>query len=151
MAIIKFKMSEVAKLAAELKKAKGFSPTMDDLFNPEVYPGGEIIYQGGLDGWPDESKIDRSKLKPSLVLAKDQGIYLMTNADLTGSASERGTVVYAQGCNPDTDEDWYENARYLFGGDDGGITFPAEWYDIAKSQRKRIFQLRLNADSMELA
>lgn len=59
-------------------------------------------------------------IKPSLLLVKDQGAYLMapTNPRQLVGDGERCVVAYAEGCNPNVDKDFYENARALCGGDD---------------------------------
>jgi hypothetical protein len=58
---------------------------------------------------------------PSLMLVGDQGVYLMGSQPRP--PLEPGVkgyqVVYAEGCDPRTDEDFYQNKRDLFGGDDG--------------------------------
>ena len=51
-----------------------------------------------------------------ITLVGDQGIYLMSFAQTVMPR----TIVYAEGCNPDKDEDFYENKRAVYGGDDGG-------------------------------
>ncbi len=60
-------------------------------------------------------------LKPSdpVVLVGDHGVYIMS---VEGPKKDDGSakiVVYAEGCNPETDEDYYDNKRDIFGGDDG--------------------------------
>lgn len=82
----------------------------------------------------------------------DQGVYLMSNViyldgDTPDSTSE---IVYAKGCNPDTDEDWYENKGRLFGGDDGSVSFPIEWIEHAIKRGKKTFSLKLTAKSIRL-
>jgi hypothetical protein len=60
--------------------------------------------------------------EPGLLLAHDQGVYIMSNgipADVD-IAKEQCHLVYAKRCNPDKDEDWYQNSRELVGGDDFG-------------------------------
>ena len=44
---------------------------------------------------------------------KDHGVYLMSN----GISDDDTPIIYAQGFNPEVDEDWYDYARGL-GGDD---------------------------------
>lgn len=53
--------------------------------------------------------------KKEIWLAGDQGVYLCSDTD-----GKNRKIAYAFGCNPKKDEDWWENKRYLFGGDDGG-------------------------------
>ena len=56
-------------------------------------------------------------LKPEskLMLVGDHGVYMMSFDQEVG----KRTIVYAVGCNPNTDEDFYDNKERLFGGDDG--------------------------------
>lgn len=55
-------------------------------------------------------------------IAKDQGAYLGASA-----GKGKNVIFYFQGCNPDKDEDWYDNAMAKFGGDDfGEMLDPAE-------------------------
>ena len=50
-----------------------------------------------------------------VVLVGDEGVYLMSFDD----REHPRTIVYAAGCDPGKDEDWYGNKRRLYGGDDG--------------------------------
>lgn len=54
-----------------------------------------------------------------LLLVHDQGIYIMSMSQPVGAR----TIVYAEGCNPDTDADWWNTSRHLVGGDDFGEPF----------------------------
>lgn len=156
MSIVKFTMSDVERLISELESCQGFTPTGDDIWTDGLYVGGKVVDKDGRTqndpdfSWPDSSKIDRTKLTPQLIMVKDQGLYLLNNAKMTGSASERGKVVYAAGCNPDTDDFWYENAKDAFGGDDGTIAFPADWYHCAKKANKRVFAISITTKSIRL-
>lgn len=66
----------------------------------------------------------------TFALAKDQGLYLCGNPVKHEDGSYTNEVVYASGCNPDTDDDWYERARDLVGGDDFGENLPLQWLDV---------------------
>jgi len=59
-------------------------------------------------------------------LAKDQGAYV----GACGGSQEDGTfeniLFYFNGCNPNTDEDFWENGQAKFGGDDFGEQFPVD-------------------------
>lgn len=60
--------------------------------------------------------------QPALLFVHDEGVYLMSNglpADQP-AGSKRSYVVYADGCNPDVDPDYWETSRALVGGDDFG-------------------------------
>lgn len=62
---------------------------------------------------------DESTDEKCFFLVKDQGVYLCNAFDSEDKKSPRelGTVSYAVGCNPQTDEDWFLKAQSL-GGDD---------------------------------
>lgn len=51
-----------------------------------------------------------------LQLVHDDGVYIMSFAQAVGAR----TIVYATGCNPKTDADYYDTAHALVGGDDFG-------------------------------
>ncbi|MCQ9090613.1 DUF3085 domain-containing protein [Vibrio alginolyticus] len=156
MAIVKFNMKEVQLLVDELNKTKSYSPTMDDLFKPALYKTGKVVDSNGNDeehkdfGWPDSSQIDKSLVEPQLLLVKDQGLYLLNNADVKESPRSRGAVVYAHGCNPDKDDDFYETARMIFGGGDGSVSIPVGWFDLAYKANKRYFKLNVAPTQISL-
>ena len=54
-----------------------------------------------------------------LLLVHDQGIYIMSASQPVG----KRTIIYAEGCNPEKDDHWWETARRLVGGDDFGEPF----------------------------
>jgi hypothetical protein len=67
-------------------------------------------------GWANEEKP-----QPALFFVHDQGVYVMSNAnprDLLVGSKNSAYVAYAAGTNPEHDEDWWDNARDLVGGDD---------------------------------
>lgn len=51
-----------------------------------------------------------------LLLVHDHGVYIMSTAQPVGQR----TIVYAEGCHPENDPDWWETSRNLVGGDDFG-------------------------------
>ncbi|HFZ8522823.1 DUF3085 domain-containing protein [Aeromonas caviae] len=157
MSIISFKIQEVKKLVDELKAAQAYSVTTEDLFNPAMYPDGvprdeqgRSKQEAGELFWPSSNRIDQSKVKPVLMLVGDHGLYLITNAKAEGSPASRGTVIYAAGCNPELDADFYENKCELFGDSDGSISLPMEWADWAIQNKKRTFRLKITRDSISL-
>jgi len=50
----------------------------------------------------------------TILLVHDQGIYLMGQ----GMASGQGPIIYARGCHPRRNPDFWEHSRTLVGGDD---------------------------------
>jgi hypothetical protein len=78
--------------------------------------------------------ITKPVIEPSILLVHDQGVYLMSNGtpgDPADPATDINTkywqryCAYAKGCHPKNDEDWYDTARDLVGGDDFAETL--EW------------------------
>jgi hypothetical protein len=53
--------------------------------------------------------------KPGLWLVGDHGVYLMSNGTLPDGA--KPLVVYAEECDPGTNDDWFDVKRRTFGGD----------------------------------
>lgn len=69
---------------------------------------------------------------PSVILVHDQGVYLMSNGeprDLVEGV--QSFCAYAEGCHPKNDEEWWDTARELVGGDDFAETLP--WAGEIKS------------------
>jgi hypothetical protein len=54
-----------------------------------------------------------------LMLVGDQGVYIMSFAHEHTQEDPR-PLVHAEGCDPERDEDAYDNKCILFGEDDGG-------------------------------
>lgn len=70
---------------------------------------------------------------PAVLLVHDEGVYLMSNGmprDIRVPGKPGAFVAYAKHCNPKTDDDYYDNARGLVGGDDFGEHF--EWAEAMK-------------------
>jgi len=69
---------------------------------------------------------------PALLLVHDHGVYLMS-AGLPSLPSEdkpgSSKVVYAKGCDPRSDDAWYEEARDLVGGDDFAEALPLNMFE----------------------
>ncbi len=59
---------------------------------------------------------------PNFYLAKDHGAYVGAGI-LDVQGEPQGVVFYFRGCDPSKDPDYYDEARYKFGGDDFGVTF----------------------------
>lgn len=53
-----------------------------------------------------------------LHLAKDEGVYLMPATGAWQGNDPVPRIAYAAGCHPQKNEDWYDTARLLAGGDD---------------------------------
>jgi hypothetical protein len=161
MPVVSFDITQVKLLVENVRAAAEVRPTMDMLFDAKYYKDQIIRDKAGLTEfevkkkgghfWPSADHIDNKLVEPVLQLVGDQGVYLINNALNKLTPSESGLIVYAQGINPDIDEDWYDAKRHTFGGDDGSVTVPLDWFDIAIA-RKGVssFSIKLTHNSIEL-
>lgn len=161
MPIIKFDLEKVKALVDDARAATAHSPTLDMLFNADYHKDSTIRDKDGhteievekLGGhfWASYKNIDTSLIEPCLQLVGDQGVYLMNNSKNDSPPTETGLLVYAQGINPDVDEDWYENKVSSFGGDDGAVTVPLAWFDIAYERKgERFLSIKMTPEDIEL-
>lgn len=60
--------------------------------------------------------------------AKDHGAYVGANVLVNGV--NENVIFYFKKCDPQKDDDWYESAHRMFGGDDFGEHLPAEWLSM---------------------
>jgi len=87
---------------------------IENATDPETRP----TYEQKVDGITDPP--------PQFHMAKDQGIYLMTNL----VEQPEDNIVYAEGFSTD-DPQWHHHCSHAVGGDDFVTHIPIEWYDIA--------------------
>jgi hypothetical protein len=95
--------------------------------------------------------------KEYLYLVHDQGVYLMSGAE-ERQPNENPLKIscyaaYAQGCDPDKDSEWYDEARHLVGGDDFAEPLPLKMFEdiIARSGTKKTLVLTLTPKTIKLA
>lgn len=154
MAVLKFKVADVKRIAKELDGEHVVKNYLYEQIDDERYwkEGVEPIHNeyGGIDNAKD--LIDRAKLPDALWLVKDQGVYLMSCANRELKKGERRDVVYAEGMDPEKDADWYDSARAAVGGDDFGIIIPLAWLDtlLESNPKSRLFKLKITHSAVEL-
>jgi len=98
------------------------------------------------------------KAEPALLLVGDQGVYLMSSGiphlPLPDGKSDSSLVAYAKGTNPSgSDDDWYENKRALYGGDDGADALPLAGLEdalVACEAAGVAFKIRLSPSSISV-
>lgn len=153
MHTITFDIAKLARLAQHAVDAPEHTFGYDVLFEAEYHKGGKNVEKGG---WPDKDNIDKSKLKPALILVKDQGIYFMSNGvpELPRTEDE-SHVVYANECNPRTMkfEQWYDAGRTIMGGDDTVITL-FDWPVVvlkAQADGATAIKVRVSPTSLQIA
>lgn len=94
---------------------------------------------------------DRTPIGPGLLFVHDRGVYLMSNGiprDL--DAAQTGShAIYAEHCNPNEDDEWYDNSRELVGGDDFAevIRIPRSWVDAC--DQFETFEIVINSDTID--
>lgn len=90
-------------------------------------------------GWSEE------KPQPALLFVHDHGIYVMSNGK-----DGNDKISFAKGCNPNADEDFYEEARYLVGGDDFAETIKVSPDWIRRCDQYEQMCIRVNTKSMSV-
>lgn len=87
-------------------------------------------------------------------IAKDHGVYMGATVYSDNPSDRKKSIHYCKGYNPNTDEDWYENARYALGGDDFGDHLPIDCLDIfvndAQYAKKRRLSLKITDTQIAL-
>ncbi len=88
--------------------------------------------------------------KPGLWLVGDHGVYLMFNGQLLDGA--KPLVVYAEECDPSTNDDWFDVKRRTFGGDYGVDFIDAEQLEpmMAAAPEATHLRIEFHQDSMQL-
>lgn len=92
--------------------------------------------------------------EPGVILVHDQGVYIMSNGmprEIDPNTPCKSIVVYAERCHPDQDDDWYDTARALVGGDDFAEFIPANIIkraiDFAKAHGGKLV-ITINGDQL---
>lgn len=162
MSVLTFQMIDLKRLSDEIADAPEFKPTIGDLYNPENHVDGIILDTQGRSElrvkeakgvfFPSAKNLRKGIISPCLQIVGDGGVYLMTNAEFgdNSTPTSRGSVVYAKGCNPESDEDYDDRKRALWGCDDGTIKIPSRWIALAEEKGKRVFRVRLSSDQVTL-
>ncbi len=75
-------------------------------------------------------------VRPGIVLVADHGVYLMAWCHRAPSPEQSGIpAAYAAGCDPSINDDFYDNKRAIWGGDDGAEYFALEAFAPALDPR----------------
>jgi hypothetical protein len=143
MAILKFKAADVKRVLLHALQSKDWTPKALD-------------YGNEANGWTPTYDTP----KPAVILVHDDGVYLMSNGNprdiIEGEdkpGKGRSFVAYAEGCNPLVDEDCWEMARALVGGDDFADHLDdPEWLKQMgeRALKGQDVRIRFSANSMRL-
>lgn len=96
---------------------------------------------------PEQTLYGEALPSSSLMLVKDQGVYLMAPTEPRQMLDHQQCVVaYAEGCDPRKNGDFYENARAECGGDDFCEAIPLQ--DLEGLDSATEIQIELTEDAM---
>lgn len=91
------------------------------------------------------------KPQPALLFVHDQGIYCMSNGSPRDTVDEKSSYcAYAKGCDPRTDEDFYDEAEYLVGGDDFVEIFPVTEGTLQRCDQFSELEIKVNKKSISM-
>lgn len=94
----------------------------------------------------------RQHQKTVFFFAKDQGAYFGAVIGTFGEANFTRSIHYVAGCDPKKDEDWYDTARAIYGGDDFGEELPVKWLEILEqTPSAKQLTIKIKARSIELS
>ncbi|MDO6525237.1 hypothetical protein Q4519_06025 [Motilimonas sp. 1_MG-2023] len=160
---ISFDLSLLQTMLAEAKKAPLLTPTYDDLWNPDCYPGGELLDESGqtegevvLSGdefWPGWQHIVQDKIKPQLILMAEgiHGIYIINNVGGDIAPVERGMICFAKGFNPKTHPQQLKQQQRMFGKDGHAFVVPLKWLEISANAGKKSLVIDVSDTECELS
>lgn len=128
--IVLFPIDEVELILMHSLSERRYTPSFAQMFQGEYRKDGKDVSTDGLpiNEWPKPEDVDTTKVPAQFYLVKDSGAYLMAATEVP-LKQENGDnyVTYADGCNPKVDEDYYEESRRIFGGDDFAEPLPLGW------------------------
>lgn len=136
-------------IVAHARSAPTRKPNYADLYEPDLRRDGKEPADGV---FPSADDIDPAKIPHGLWLVKDRGVYLMSPGephlpDVDGSKSSM--VAYALEANP-ADEDCYDAARSIMGGDDGCDRLDLEFFEQAIAQGMGAVLVEVSDTSLSL-
>ena len=154
--LLKFKIEGLKKLYDHANAAVKRIPTYTQVLDGKYYPGGKVLLDD--KGRPDHTQMDQNLLEPSFHFAQDHGIYMMSNGvnEEGKSVSDSGLIVYAEGCNPKINSDWYQFIDCIReeAGDasDFNQLISIKWLDVVldHNPEKEYLQIELTKDEVIL-
>lgn len=127
----KFDIEGVKKIYEHSVANPLFTPSFSQLYDGRYRKDGQDIDVMSSKLATAED-VDIEKIPPHASIVKDDGIYLMaaTETRLVGGET-KNFVVYAEGMDPNKDEDVWDAARNAVGGSDFSESIPLEWLKMA--------------------
>lgn len=115
--ILTFIVDDTLKAIVEhARTSPSRNPSYDELYDPACRKDGKEPEDGT---FPTVDDVDPDKIPFGIWLVKDRGVYLMSpgNPNLKAPTGDESLVAYAIEANPNDDDCW-ETARSIMGGDD---------------------------------
>lgn len=156
MHILKFNAKEVAAQVEHARQAPEHSPTFSMQFESQYWKDPNAKMSDDEIFGAKGEHMDMSKIPAGLHLVHDQGVYIMSNGSprmIRPDSDVSSVVCYADECDPEKDEDWYETARVMVGGDDFAEHLPIDWWDsyLAKYPKmNKPFKIGVSSDNIKL-
>lgn len=157
--ILHFSIPDVRKLLDHSKNAPSHVPNMEQRYSGEFLKAG-IPKPKDFDFNIKDEDLDYSKIPAGLWIVGDQGVYLMSNGNPhfhnpnNPENPKSSFVVYAKECDPHKlpFDEWYENKRAAFGGDDGSEFISAETIEewFMRNPKKKTFNIDLTPSRMKI-
>jgi len=127
MASAVFKLSDINTVMRELQGDVDLVPTLEHVFMENLYPDSLLLDEAGRTKeqaeeagdkfWPDSSRMISSKVPRALIMKNDKGLYICNNLKSDMTPFRRGTIAFAQGCNPVVDNTWQVQTMKLAPGE----------------------------------
>lgn len=135
-----FDAAVVRQLLAYAHAAPTRAPTLEQTFEGRCRRDGRDVDAEGLAlaDWPTAADADPARLPIGLWLVGDQGVYLMSpgRPGLLLQGSNGHVIARSEETDPAYEPDeWYENKRLAFGGDNGVVFLDAAIVETALRQQ----------------
>lgn len=136
-----FLLADLLPILAHAEAAPAQQVSFAQLCDKSLWKPGTVPQPGG---YCTSEDIDQSKIAPQVFFVKDEGAYLMSAGNprqLIPGQDTRSVVVYADGCDPDKNPDWWDEVTSRCGGDDFGFDVPTAMLRAAIARKPGATQL----------
>lgn len=122
------------EIVAHARSASERRPSYSELYDPACRKDGKVPPD---DVFPTSDDIDMTKVSVGLWLVKDQGVYLMSpgTPPLQKQSGDGNLVAYAIEADPKFEDEWYDVARQIMGGDDCVEKIDLDFFERAIADR----------------
>lgn len=138
-----FSCSDILPLIEHSERAARRIPTFGQMCDPACRKDGAApndILEVSAD------QVDIDKVPAGLWLVGDHGVYLLSNGE--SGADKPPEAVYAHGCDPRLNADFYRAKNSWFGADDGTEFLPLE--DLEKARIAKTLVISMTEEHLEI-